>query len=88
MVLGSPPPLAHEVLSEPPSCTRTCLRDGHAVNTLALWWRFRWGILLAGYYTAKKLIGHNLQGNVVLLRPREPQPEWTKSSRLGYSVAN
>ena len=30
MVSGSSPPPAHKVLSEPPSCTRTCLRGGHA----------------------------------------------------------
>ena len=24
----------------------------------------------------------------MLLRPREPQPEWAKSSRLGNSIAN
>ena len=32
MVSGFPPHSAHEVLSEPPSCTRMSLRVGHATN--------------------------------------------------------
>ena len=41
-----------------------------------------------GCYAAIELVGRDLQGNVVLLRPHEPQPEWAKSSRLGDSLAN
>ena len=41
MLSGSPQPLVQEVLSEPPFCTRMCLRDGHAANhrgsRLSLW---------------------------------------------------
>ena len=29
---GSPPPPTHEVLSESPSCTRTCLRGRYAAD--------------------------------------------------------
>ena len=32
MVSGSPLLLAHEVLSESPSCTKTCLRGGHVID--------------------------------------------------------
>ena len=36
------------------------------------------GILLAGCYATRELVGHGFRGSVVLLRPREPQLEWPK----------
>ena len=41
-----------------------------------------------GCYAARDLVGHDLRCGLMLLRPRESQPEWAKSSQLGDSIAN
>ena len=75
------------------SCVSPWVEDlwtlqGRLVVRLTPWWRFQWGNLLAGCHVVRELVDYDLRGGVVLLKPREPQPEWAKSSRLGDSVAN
>ena len=83
MVSGSPPPPAHEVLSEPPSYTRTCLRGRRAADhedykgsRVSPWvggpWTLQGQLVGHTYSMVEVYIGHSLCG--LLCRKRACRP--------------